>query len=65
MEPDLNNVMERERDDGILEEAWVQWHRLVGRELSQPYIELVKLMNIGARQAGKAEFNQGIIFTLV
>jgi len=54
MEPDLNRLMETERNEPVLREAWIKWHHFVGTELSGTYAELVKLMNAGARQAGKS-----------
>lgn len=54
MEPELNHFMESNRNEPKLKEAWSKWHSVVGQQLSKPYFDLVKLMNIGARQAGKS-----------
>lgn len=53
MEPDLNHFMELTRDEGQLRDAWISWHNAIGNEVKPLYAGLIRMLNMGAKQAGK------------
>lgn len=57
MEPGLTTLMETTRKEPLLRNAWIKWHQEIGEELSDSYSQLIKYLNIGARQAGSVKLN--------
>lgn len=53
MEPDLNRFMETTRDEVQLRDAWEIWHKMIGTEVKPVYSALIRMLNQGAKQAGK------------
>lgn len=52
LEPELTEIMARNRDEAILREVWMSWRKNTGKLMRQNYTEYVKLLNEAARIEG-------------
>lgn len=60
-EPDLNRIMESSRDEGLLKKVWGTWHNKIGQDVKPLYVQLIHMLNQGARQAGNIQRSIGYV----